>query len=55
MSDADQPPEAIWLDDEALSEHFQRVRERYASPSGTSTADDVAPLEQNELTRGLRA
>lgn len=53
MSDEDQPPERIWLDDEALADHFERVRERYRSGS-SSDREEVPDLEQNELTKGLR-
>ncbi len=54
MPDKDQPPEAIWLNDQAITEHFDRVKARYES----GMADDMeevpqAPLEQNELTKGL--
>lgn len=52
MTDKDQPPERIWLDEEAITEHFERVKARYG---GGSAMEEVpqAPLEQNELTRGL--
>lgn len=52
LPERDQPPEAIWLDPEALEEHFQRVKDRYAA--GTSSEDEHVSLSQNELTRGLR-
>lgn len=51
MSDEDRPPTGIWLEDEALEAHFDEVRRRYRGGTGTS---ESVPLEQNELTRGLR-
>ncbi len=51
MRSEDRPPERIWLDDDALSAHFEAVNARYANPR---EADDVGALTQNELTAGLR-
>lgn len=51
MTEQDRPPESIWLNDEALDEHFAAVKARYAS--GSSGTESV-PLSQNELTRELR-
>ena len=53
MSDKDQPPEQIWLNEEALTDHFARVRERYGSPS-EDTGDSDESLQQNDLTKELR-
>lgn len=53
MSDDDQPPEHIWLDPEALSQHFDRVRERYKSGSAGQTPIGDQDLDTNELTREL--
>ncbi len=47
------PPEQIWLDSEALNEHFERVRARHKKGSDSEPIEDV-PLMQNELTRGLK-
>lgn len=42
------------MDDEALADHFDRVRERMRT-KGTSGDDwEDIPASQNELTRGLR-
>jgi hypothetical protein len=54
MREEDQPPESIYLDDEALSEHFDRVREKYSSSSTDREPIEQVPLEQNEATKGLR-
>lgn len=54
MREEDQPPEHIWLDDEAVTEHFARVKERWASGSSGMEPIEEVPLEQNETTRGLR-
>lgn len=52
MPEKDRPPESIWLNDDALTEHFERVKESYGSTSADDM-DDVVPLSQNELTKGL--
>lgn len=53
MREEDQPPEKIWLDDDALNEHFTAVKERYSSGSAMESIDDE-PMEQNLLTKKLR-
>ena len=53
MKEEDQPPEHIWLDQEALNAHFESVMDRYRSPDGNESVPDP-DFEQNELTRGLR-
>jgi hypothetical protein len=55
MPEDDQPSEDIWLDDKALSEHFESVRAKYRSKYGKDSEDvPDAPMEQNELTASLR-
>lgn len=55
LPDEDRPPEGIWLDSEAVSEHFEGVRQRYSSGKGGSGGQEPVPqLDQNELTRDLR-
>lgn len=55
MPDSDQPPERIWLDDEALAAHFEATRERYRQgATGMESVPQASELEQNELTKGLR-
>lgn len=54
MSEEDAPPESIWLDDEALSDHFANVRDKYRGTGSQDTGGSHEPLDQNELTRGLR-
>lgn len=51
MTEQDRPPEAIWLNDEALDEHFSAVKARYGSGK---SGDDLVSLSQNELTRDLK-
>lgn len=55
MREEDAPPEEKWLDQEALNEHFDEVKRRYASSSsrGMEPIEEL-DLEQNELTKGLR-
>lgn len=52
MPEKDQPPEEIWLNPEALQEHFEQVKASYSS--GNSDREEVPDLEQNELTRGIK-
>ena len=49
------PPRWMWLDDEALNEHFDEVRSKHSSgdTDGREPVED-RPMMQNELTRGLR-
>lgn len=48
----DRPPREMWLDDEALAEHFDRLERKHESGGGGSGEDHE--LLQNELTRDLR-
>jgi hypothetical protein len=56
LPDEDQPPQEIWLDDEKLAAHFEKVRDRYRSASGNSGMESVpqADLPQNELTASFK-
>ena len=55
LMDEDRPAERIWLDDEALTHHFNQVAER----RGVSARGDgdMAPVDltQNELTAEFRS
>jgi hypothetical protein len=56
LPDEDQPREAIWLNDEALDEHFAKVKERYASKAGGGMEDVPAAgaqMQDNEITRAF--
>jgi len=53
MPEQDQPPESIWLDEAALAQHFQDIRERYQS-EGAGDAVEDRPMVENDLVRGLR-
>lgn len=53
LPDEDQPPEHIWLNSEEVSAHFKAVMQRHKSGGGGAEEVPQAPLEQNELTRGL--
>jgi hypothetical protein len=48
MPTDDQPPEEIWLDDEAISDHFDRLREKYAS--GNSEGWQSVPASDESTT-----
>jgi hypothetical protein len=55
LSEEDRPPKNIWLDDEGLEEHFERVNNRYRDKSGSTSVETVPDIdEQNEVTRGLK-
>jgi hypothetical protein len=56
MTDDMRPPQEIWLDDEAIADHFDSVKARLSSGSGNagSSEDWEEVPVQNELTRGLR-
>jgi len=50
----EQPPDEIWLNDEEIAAHFERIDEaRDARVQGMEPIDET-PLVQNELTRTLR-
>lgn len=53
MPEKDQPPEEIWLNAEALEDHFKRVKASYGSDDDV---EDVpgGELDQNELTAGIK-
>ena len=53
MRDEDAPSEDIWLDQEALNDHFLRLKEKYSSPSGSQPME-LVDLDQNEMTRDLK-
>lgn len=46
------PPEWMWPFDSALEEWFERVDEERKDSSSSKTGDTVAPMMQNQLTRG---
>lgn len=56
LPDDDRPPERIWLDDEALEHHFEKVQEQRRNPrdSGMEDIPESGPLDQNELTRDFK-
>jgi hypothetical protein len=56
LPEEDIPPQHLWLDDEAINEHFEKVRDRRASGSGPADLESVPQpdLEQNELTAQYR-
>lgn len=56
LPEDDQPPREIWLDHEALSQHFDEVKGRYKSKgSGSSSSEAVPQVDvPSEHTRALR-
>lgn len=56
LPDDERPPERIWLDDEALSAHWERVEAARKHKYGGTEAVPAAEgqLEQNELTAGFK-
>jgi hypothetical protein len=59
LPDDDRPPERIWLDDKALTAHFEAVSERYRHPGSSGGSDwETIPgqdFAQNELTAQYRS
>lgn len=54
LPDEDQPPPSIWLNDEALDSHFEKVKERYKA--GASGGMEEVPqagqgMQDNEIVR----
>lgn len=55
LPDDDRPPESIWLDDDAITSHFEAIdQRRKSSTRGDSVAVPQAGMDQNELTAELR-
>ena len=53
MREEDQPPEDIWLDPEAISLHFESVREKYdMQAQGVEVPE--GDMTENTATKGLR-
>lgn len=48
-----QPPEHIWLNDERLADHFERVRESMKDPNARGM-EPIPDWEQNELTKDIK-
>jgi hypothetical protein len=56
MTEEDQPPEEIWLNSEAISEHFDHVRQRYRDKSGggmESVPEAGTEMQDNEFVKSL--
>lgn len=54
LMDEDRPPESIWLDDDALTSHFEAVDQRRDAGIRGETLVPQAAMDQNELTADLR-
>lgn len=57
LEEDERPPERIWLDNQALADHFERLNEkRKSKASGMEPieVDDSAPMLQNEITKNWR-
>lgn len=58
LPDDERPPEHLWLDDEALSSHWENVEQKREQKWGSGSSEAVpeanGPLEQNELTAGFK-
>jgi hypothetical protein len=54
LTEDDRPPESIWLDDEAVSAHFDGVEQKRNSSIKGSEPVPAAGMDQNELTAELR-
>lgn len=54
LEEDDQPPEEIWLNDEALIDHFDDLKRRRSSRESGDEEIPGAEWQQNEITKGLR-
>lgn len=53
MAEEDQPPESIWLNDEELNEHFERVKRRYQDKASGMETVPEADMQDNEFVQRL--
>jgi hypothetical protein len=53
LLDEERPPERIWLDDEALRDHFHRVDEARKNGGKFEEVPDF-DMQQNELTADFK-
>jgi hypothetical protein len=55
LMEADKPDQAMWLDDDALIEHFAFIKEMRASGTGQVPMDrSNGPMERNALVDQYR-
>lgn len=54
MTDEQRPPQEIWLDDEALNDHFDSVKSRMRTGGASDDGWEDIPTQQNEFTRDLK-
>lgn len=55
MQEEDQPPEEIWLDQEAIEAHWETVKARWrAKAGGEEPLEERSPMMDNELAREWR-
>lgn len=54
MPKEDQPPKRIWLDNDALSEHFARLERDRKEGSKPGIEGPIEEPVQNDLTRGIK-
>lgn len=50
----DQPPKKIWLDNEKLNEHFERVRRDREEGNKEGIEGPIDDPVQNDLTKGIK-
>ncbi len=54
MAEEDQPPESIWMNDEAIAEHFENVKRKYTEKaSGMESVPEGTEMQDNEIVRQL--
>lgn len=55
MTDEDRPPEEIWLDEEALKEHFEVLRSKHkAGTGGSDEPSEDVPMATVPGMEGFR-
>lgn len=55
LPEDDRPPEFMWLEPEMLQGHFDEVKRRWADKAGGNGGDVAPPMQENELTKGMRS
>lgn len=54
LPEEDRPPEQIWLDDEAITIHFEQVEARREAKYKGESVPEATDMQRNELTEHFR-
>ncbi|HXU05784.1 MAG TPA: hypothetical protein VN903_32740 [Polyangia bacterium] len=53
MPEGDAPPRTIWLDDEALTDHFKRLKARRKEEMDPKAPQQGGEMKQNSLAKDM--